>query len=176
MSLVHALVLAIIVYITLMHFMMHQGLNPTFALLIAFSINVFVIFMYGTYRCHHPNTKDSLEVQFLHSAEWFDGWSFSHLFVFFLIGTFPFESPWYLLIPFAFGVLWEVIEWFAGNPDFSFGNSIWENESRIGWMVGGKCQMSTDKDDGKWWYGKWTDILMNGTGLLLGYGLKTAIG
>lgn len=35
--------------------------------------------------------------------------------------------------------------------------------------------MSTDKDDGKWWYGKWT-VLMNGTGLLLGYGLKTAIG
>ena len=122
------------------------------------------IFLYGIYRCRNSNF-DPFKPPLIDSVPWMDGWAFVHFLVYFLIGRgvrVLNRSPWYLILTFAFGIAWEAFEWFAGNQP-------------PGWLYG-DCRMSTDKEDGKWWYGQWTDILMNGTGLLHGYGLKTAIG
>ena len=60
--------------------------------------------------------------------------------------------------------MWEVFEHVVGKR-------------RPGWMGGyGGCNLATDKkDDGNWWYGKWTDIVMNTTGLILGFLLQKLI-
>ena len=126
------------------------------------------IFTYGNYRCNHPEFKDPLEKSiFDEYLPWLDGWAFLHLWAFFLIGLFIRNNQntlTLLLLSFGVGIIWEVFEHVVGKE-------------RPGWMGGyGGCNMATDKIDGNWWYGKWTDLLMNGTGLLLGHGLKTAIG
>lgn len=81
----------------------------------------------------------------------------SHFLFFLLIGL-SLKGNWIaLIILFLLGCIWEWFEDYAGKD-------------RPGWLGGfGDCNMSTDKEHGKWWYGKWTDILLNGIGLILGF-------
>ena len=130
------------------------------------------IFIYGNYRCQHPEFKDPLEKPlFDEKLPWLDGWSYIHFMTNFLLGFLirllfrsefvKKEIMWHYLIFcsafFVLGIAWEVFEHVVGKE-------------RPGWMGGyGGCNMATDKnEDGNWWYGKWTDILMNGTGMILG--------
>lgn len=124
------------------------------------AVTIGSIFMYGNYRCKHPEFKDPLEKPLFDDLPWLDGWAFSHFFAFFLFGLLHTNFNVLPLIV-GIGIAWEVFEHTLGKE-------------RPGWMGGyGGCNLSTDKnDDGNWWYGKWTDIVMNCLGLLLGYFIK----
>ena len=115
-----------------------------------------VIFGYGKYRCDNPEYKDPLEVQ---KRFVLDGWSATHFAFFLYLGyTFPDHT----MFSFALGALWELFEHYYDRvrPPFlkNFG--------------GGECDMRTDRKDGNWWYGKYSDLLMNGLGLFFGYYFK----
>ena len=141
--------------------LLHLTAPPVLRVILALSITVLCIFIYGAYRCSHPDFTDPFERPLFDSVPWLDGWTFTHFLLFFLVGrgiVIVNKKSVFGLLSAAFigGILWEVFEHVAG-------------EQRPGWMGGyGDCQMSTDKEDGKWWYGKWTDVVANGSGLLLG--------
>jgi hypothetical protein len=116
-------------------------------------VSVIMICCYGAYRCSNPKYKDPLEIQ-LGVGE-LDGWSMSHFVLFLIIG---YMYPDEYLLAFVLGVMWELFEHYYGI-------------NRPGWLGGyGDCErLASDKEtDGNWWYGKWTDILMNLFGLLAG--------
>ena len=126
---------------------------------IFFIVILISIFSYGSYRCDNPDYKDILENKI--GIFDLDGWSISHLLFFTLIGyLFPHKN--YILLAFIFGILWELFEHFYGK-------------NRPGWLGGyGDCdkKLKSDKnEDGNWWYGKPTDILMNALGLIIGFHL-----
>ena len=74
-----------------------------------------------------------------------------------LIG-YQFKNNTYLIVAFVFGILWELFEHYYG-------------EKRPGWLGGyGDCNnLKTDRETSNWWYGKYSDIFMNVSGLLIGY-------
>jgi len=122
-----------------------------------FIICVIIIFIYGSYRCNNPDFKDPLQTK-LRLFD-LDGWSLSHLLFFMLIG-YNYGGQ-YLIAAFILGVLWEGFEHYYG-------------EKRPGWLGGyGDCnKMRTDPLEGNWWYGKFSDIIMNILGLIIGYYLQ----
>jgi len=117
-----------------------------------------LIFIYGSYRCKNPDFKDPLEKQI--GIGKLDGWSVTH-FTLFLIAGYIFPDHYILALTMGCG--WELFENYYG-------------ENRPGWLGGyGDCPeaLASDKnDDGNWWYGKWTDILMNTMGFTVGIYLK----
>ena len=122
------------------------------SLLCYFVVCAVLIFMYGNYRCDNPDFKDPLQTKL--GIGDLDGWSLSHLLFFMFIG-YHFKGK-YLIAAFLLGVLWELFEHYYG-------------EERPGWLGGyGDCDMQTDRLDGSWWYGKWSDIVINLIGLVLG--------
>ena len=136
--------------------------TPLFVTIKTCLLSIFVIgsiFIYGNHRCQHPEFKDPLEKPlFDEKLPWLDGWAYTHFITFFFIGLFA-DSYYYeyWLVAVGLGITWEVFEHIVG-------------EERPGWMGGyGGCNMATDKnEDGNWWYGKWTDVLINGIGFILG--------
>jgi hypothetical protein len=120
-----------------------------------FILCLLIIFMYGSYRCKNPNYKDILETKIY--IDDLDGWSLSHLLFFIFIG-YQFKENKYLIVAFVFGILWELFEHYYG-------------EKRPGWLGGyGDCDnLKTDRENSNWWYGKYSDIFMNVSGLLIGY-------
>ena len=127
--------------------------KKTLVFVCCFIVCVNLIFMYGKYRCDNPNFKDILETR-LGIGE-LDGWSLSHLSFFMFIG-YHFEGK-YLIAAFLLGILWEGFEHYYGTE-------------RPGWLGGyGDCDMQTNREGGSWWYGKWSDIVMNTIGLLSGH-------
>ena len=124
--------------------------------IISFVACILFIFGYGSYRCRNPKYKDILEKSI--GIGELDGWSMTH-FLFFLYLGYTFPRKEYLIIAVIMGIAWELFEHFYGKY-------------RPGWLGGyGDCQeLASDKtDDGNWWYGKWTDIVMNTSGLFIGY-------
>ena len=120
------------------------------------SIPLIIIFLYGKYRCKNTNFKDPLE----HKVLELDGWSMTHVTWFTIVG---YLYPENITASFVIGVLWEIFEHLYGKK-------------RPGWLGGyGDCEnLQSDKnDDGNWWYGKWSDLLCNLCGLLLGSYIKT---
>ena len=123
--------------------------------IILFLISSLTVAMYGKYRCSHiDNHKDVLEFDlFNNSAEYgLDGWSLSHLFFFGLIG---YLFPNTLLLTMFLGALWELFETIVG---------IYKPELIDGF---GFCQLTESKYK-VWWYGKWSDIVVNFIGFMLG--------
>ena len=127
------------------------------SLLCYFVVCAILIFIYGNYRCDNPDFKDPLQTKL--GIGDLDGWSLSHLLFFMFIG-YHFKGK-YLIVAFLLGILWELFEHYYG-------------EERPGWL-GGDCDMRTDRLDGRWWYGKWSDIVMNTIGLLSGHYLLKKI-
>lgn len=124
-------------------------------IIIACIIIVIIIMAYGKYRCDHPEFKDPLQTKIYGDL---DGWSATH-YIFY--GVLAYIFPNDLLLIFTIGVIWEMVEDRLGRFD--------------GGMVGaiGMCQISTDnKEKSNWWYGKYSDIVMNTLGLLTGYWLR----
>lgn len=122
---------------------------------ILFIMSILTIFYYGSYRCNNPTYKDILEKKI--GIYELDGWSVSH-FIFYLIIGYNFPQKKYLIIAFCFGLAWEIFEHMYGKH-------------RPGWLggYGGECDLSTDRLEGNWWYGKYSDIILNLLGLYIGY-------
>lgn len=114
-----------------------------------------LIFSYGEYRCSNKTFKDPLESKLKISNLELDGWSLSHIMFFMLMGYLYSNT---FIKTMLFGISWEIFEHIYGKQ-------------RPGWLggYGGKCNnMATDREDGNWWYGKWTDIVCNAFGFLVG--------
>lgn len=119
---------------------------------------LFFIFTYGHYRCSHKNFKDPLETKL--GIPGLDGWSLSHITFFMLMG---YVFPATFVQTMTIGIVWELFEHVYGKH-------------RPGWLggYGGACNnMATDREDGNWWYGKWSDIGCNAFGFLVGRYLAT---
>ena len=121
---------------------------------ISFIIPVVLIGTYGKYRCNNKTFKDPLEKQIIFGL---DGWSVTH-FVFFMIMGYLYPNT--IIQTTSLGIIWELFEHLYGKH-------------RPGWLGGyGDCNdLATDKEGGNWWYGKWTDIVCNMAGFLIGRGL-----
>jgi hypothetical protein len=113
------------------------------------------IFPYGKFRCNNKTFKDPLEKEIVLGL---DGWSASHFTFFLIIG---YIYPKSFIPTMLVGIAWESFEHLYGKH-------------RPGWLGGyGDCNdMATDKEDGNWWYGKWTDIACNCAGFLIGQHLR----
>ena len=123
----------------------------TWSYVLTFLLPLCFIFPYGKYRCTHKEFKDPLETPLFAGL---DGWSATHFFFFLSLGYF---FPDTFILSMAIGVGWELFEHYYGKE-------------RPGWLGGyGDCNdLATDRVEGNWWYGKWTDIVCNAAGFLLG--------
>ena len=122
-----------------------------------FMLPLIFIFSYGKYRCSNPKFKDPLESNLFLGL---DLWSATHFLFFMTVG---YIYPKTLILSTAFGISWELFEHISGK-------------NRPGWLGGyGDCKgMASDKSaDGNWWYGKWSDIVLNILGFLLGRYIRT---
>ena len=120
-------------------------------------------------RCQFLKFRDPLQYPLLDKSNIFsnisDGWSISHLILFLLLANiYPKEIMFLILI----GILWELFELFLGKSEL-FGFSSLTN-SKILKKIGNnsKCKIMTDEHQ-SWWYAKWTDIILNNLGCLIGY-------
>jgi len=111
-------------------------------------IPIIFIALYWYYRCHNRPYKDPLEISIISDL---DGWSITHI-IFFMILGYNFPNTFILSI--IIGILWELCEYTLGK-------------NRIPLLE--ECyNLSTDKQDGNWWYAKWSDVLLNIIGFLIG--------
>ena len=120
---------------------------------LVFVIAIVAIGVYGNYRCKHPQYKDVLETRLGDTT--LDGWSLTHFFFFGFVG---YKYPHTLVLSLGLGVAWELFEHYYGKL-------------RPGWLGGfGDCPnlQSDYNETGNWWYGKWSDVLLNTLGFLLG--------
>lgn len=124
----------------------------------SFIIVIFLICAYGNYRCNHPEYKDILETEL--GIFNLDGWSLSHFTFFTYIGYY---FPDTMKTSIGLGIAWELFEHYYGV-------------NRPGWLGGyGDCNnLQSDRNkDGNWWYGKYSDIILNYLGFVSGIYLKT---
>ncbi len=122
---------------------------------------VLSIFIYGKYRCdnYHKNYNvDRLEFNLFKNSHKFglDGWSITHFTLFFIIG---FLYPQMFFTTITLGLLWELFETFIGIYKPNFIKDF------------GFCKLSDNKYK-VWWYGKWSDIIVNLIGFLCGAYIK----
>ena len=114
-----------------------------------FCLCFLIILLYGNYRCNHPSFKDPLQKIISNSAG-IDMWSITHLLFYMYIGYYypdTFEQSM------TIGILWEIFEFLNGKYRFKIFNNF------------GHC---AGTDNNLWWYGKYSDLLMNATGFLIG--------
>ena len=117
---------------------------------IPFVVSLVAIMVYGKYRCSRPDYKDPLETSITKD---FDGWSVTHFLLHMYVG---YSYPNSFFLATFIGILWELFEHYYGK-------------NRPGWLGGyGDCEMQTDKEEGNWWYGKYSDIVANMAGFFVG--------
>lgn len=135
---------------------MKLKLFPGWKYVSIFILPLISIGLYGKYRCTHKEYKDILEFNL---GLGLDGWSCTHILFFLVVG---YLFPHTFLLTMVIGTAWELFEHFYGK-------------ARPGWLGGyGDCNdLATDKESGNWWYGKWSDLLCNSFGFLVGACLAT---
>lgn len=114
---------------------------------------VVAIGIYGYLRCRRKFI-DPLSTK-LHVWD-LDGWSVTHFVLFTVVG-YLFRG-WQLgIVAFLLGVLWELVE-------------HWMGRRRPSWLGGwGDCDAKEfEKQNANWWFGRYSDILMNTMGIVLG--------
>ena len=118
-------------------------------------VSIFSIFLYGKYRCDNiTKHKDVLEFSLFHKSEelGLDGWSITHYCLYVVFG---YLYPNVLVVTISLGILWELFETYVGiyKPDVISGF--------------GFCELSNNRYK-VWWYGKWSDVVLNILGFLSG--------
>ena len=121
---------------------------------------LFIIFcplligLYGYYRCKNLETHNDLFGFSLfnnsQSDYGLDGWSLTHLFFYMLIG---YLFPEKMVFTISLGIIWELFETYIGL----YKPSIFKEF--------GFCSTDNSK---VWWYGKYSDILVNFIGFIIG--------
>ena len=135
---------------------MINHLKKLFTILIPSLFVIFIIILYGKYKCDNQNFEDPLEKTIIFGI---DGWSITHVTFFALLGYY---YPTYFWYAFIWGVIWELCEYLSGKYKPKILSDF------------GECnKLQTDNPDKKWWYAKWTDIICNVIGFLLGIYMKT---
>ena len=120
-----------------------------------FLIPTLMVFAYGKYRCDYiTKHKDILEFNLFPNSHKLgvDGWSLTHFTLFLVIG---FLYPGTFLITMLLGLLWELFETYVGIYKPSVIKGL------------GFCQLSSNRYK-VWWYGKWSDPIVNMLGFLTG--------
>tara|TARA_Y100000741_G_C17869732_1_gene402385 strand:+ start:83 stop:547 length:465 start_codon:yes stop_codon:yes gene_type:complete len=116
-----------------------------------------IIGLYGAYRAEFINSyEDILEIEIFKGSSNYglDGWSISHYLCFLVAG---YIYPNTLVITIGLGILWELFETYVGK----YRPKILEN---IGFIPNADSRYK-----GKiWWYGKWSDIIVNFLGFVSG--------
>jgi len=141
---------------------MRRSEKLSFGILCA--ICVFSILAYQAFRCHEKNKdfKDPLLIQY---GIWdIDGWSITHIVFFALLG---YLYTKHFVIIMIMGILWELIEdnvMHILTKDISFLN----------------CKiLTTDNVNSKtnniWWFGRFSDVLMDLFGFGIGYLIRNKI-
>ena len=135
-----------------------QGTASTVARMLGvFALGTLAIGVYGLLRCK-VGFRDPLSAK-LKLGD-LDGWSFTHLALFTLVG-YIFPGIELALVAFACGIGWELVEELLGK-------------SRPSWLGGwGDCEAAEfEKENANWWFGRYSDIAVNAGGLLLGNYLR----
>ena len=118
---------------------------------------VVVIGLYGHLRCRY-RFVDPLSTKL---RVWdLDGWSVTHFALFAFVGFF-FPGLHLGAVAFLCGVVWELVE-------------HWMGRTRPSWLGGwGDCRAKEfEKHNANWWFGRYSDILMNLLGLAAGNGAR----
>jgi len=117
------------------------------------------IIYYSKYRCNHKDFRDPLT----YGNKWCsicDGWSISHFLLFCILGYyFPKEFKFTMIL----GIFWEMLEWIISHTNSK--NFIILDKLR-GIST---CKLTTDDTINEhWFYAKYTDLLMNMSGFIVG--------
>lgn len=139
--------------------MFHKKKRVKYLYFVIFALlPVLFIFPYGKYRCGHKEFKDPLETQLFWGL---DGWSATHFFWFMILG---FAFPGNFILAFLIGCIWELFEDYYGK----------KRPEWLGYYYFNCPGLASYKEgDGNWWYGKWSDLLCNSIGYLIGQFFKT---
>lgn len=138
-------------------------MDKLFQLLLIFFICAMVIVGYGTFRCNSTNFKDPLTQAIAPAPfdSFLDGWGISH-FIFYGVLTFFYPDPRSMIFIWTIGVLWEIVESIFSDHPFYLSSCKYDMQTDLNNNMG--------KNNGSgWWYGRWQDIVMNSTGMLMGY-------
>ena len=139
--------------------MIVKNVDSTYFLLIF--ICIFFIILYGRFRIlikDENNKKVYLfldgEPLFTYGSFQFDKWHITHLVFFALLG-FLYSKTFYFTM--FLGIIWELIEFYLGyaKPKWVFDY----------WKLG-----ATD-----WWFGRYSDIVVNLIGFIIGMKLRTVL-
>ena len=111
------------------------------------SISVIFIFSYGKYRSFYPNYRDPFMTKL--GIGDLDYWSVLHLLWYALMG---YLYPKYDCEILSMSIGWEIFE-------------HWMGENRPSILGGfGDCPDNLNAIGNQWWYGRWSDILINMVG------------
>lgn len=114
------------------------------------ALPVLFIIPYGRYRSLNPDYIDPLMTKI--GIRDLDGWSVSHFCWYGLMGI---VFPTYPLEVLGAGALWEGFEWILGKT----------RPAILGGF--GDCPDNVNaKKNEKWWYGRFSDLIVNGAGFL----------
>lgn len=115
------------------------------------SLTTTLIFAYGKYRKLHPEFKDPLMLKL---GIWdLDGWSVTHFLFYSFLG---YKYPDYSRSILGLSILWEGFEHFMGK----------ERPAILGGFA--DCPDNVNiQNNGEWWYGRLSDIIVNTIGFYL---------
>lgn len=121
-----------------------------------------LIIVYSNYRCKHPDFQDPIQKHPFGKmngiiGEMSDGWSISHFLFFALLG---YKYPSQFRVATLMGLLWEGFEWCTSNTQI-----------KILSKMRGLSLCHSDSGE-HWWYSKYTDIIMNISGFLIGKAIR----
>jgi hypothetical protein len=137
-------------------------MSPYLQILLICLTIVFVIVLYGTFRCKITTYKDPLTFTLIKDGpfgESIDGWSITH-FCLFAILAYMYPSWKYLLFIVVLGISWEIVESVFKDHPFYLS----------------KCKYNITNDNGVgWWYGKYSDILVNSLGMACGLVIRNYV-
>lgn len=117
---------------------------------------ILVIILYGSYRCRYMTSADPITYCPTTGVlcNFIDGWGILHMLLFGIL-TYFYPHRWFEL--FILGVLWEGLECIASEHPFYIT----------------KCREIHKSS--QWWYGRWSDIVMNSIGITIGYNIARRI-
>tara|TARA_B100000524_G_scaffold339670_1_gene232131 strand:- start:168 stop:608 length:441 start_codon:yes stop_codon:yes gene_type:complete len=139
-------------------------MKKAYTLLLFAFLLVFLIIVYGQFRCYFPKFNDPLS---LHTNVYVDGWLLSHFIAFALAGYF---FPKYFYLAICLGILWEVVEFSLGRHTPTFLKCNVQNKTKPKFnALFKKADQTLAEQNDAWWYGRYEDIVVDFFGFVTGY-------
>lgn len=137
-------------------------------ILISTSLVGFGIISYSKYRCKNPNFVDPL-TRGSSICSFCDGWSISHFLFYMLLG---YKFPKELVFTMILGIMWEGVEWATSRTNWKILSSM-RGVSQCNVSGEGSTEERTDTIGDHWFYAKFSDLILNFLGFMIGIKLKT---